>query len=211
MRLSEKTIELSYCSQFGALLGPNIIWFGLTQKQEARAGFDACTELGGRLIIFQFKALTHDVNGARRFYAKHSQLLNLKRVAGRCMRSVFYVLPMTGTTQELVSARGSLLPNSYLLDVATMSHVPAPTTKKGGARKSGWHYIDVNRAQTQNPVATIHSEPLEVPLIRASDFIESKFQGSDGFQMNEKNLYSNLFSGSAIGAIVPSSFLTRRY
>ena len=41
MRLSEKTFELNFCSQFAQLWGHyNIKWFGLTQRQEAKAGFD---------------------------------------------------------------------------------------------------------------------------------------------------------------------------
>jgi hypothetical protein len=62
MRLAEKTLELTLCHQIGATLfpwppwpprgGPQRIWFGLTQKQEAEAGFDAATRLhGGRLLL----------------------------------------------------------------------------------------------------------------------------------------------------------------
>lgn len=58
MRLSEKTLELNICAQATKYVGAqtNLLWFGLTQKQEACAGFDACTRLGGRLLVFQFKA-----------------------------------------------------------------------------------------------------------------------------------------------------------
>ena len=74
MRLSEKTIELTFCSQYGRSCGFDMIWFGLTQKQEARAGFDACTRLGGRLILLQFKASNYVLrNGYRRFIFKHNQ------------------------------------------------------------------------------------------------------------------------------------------
>jgi len=59
MRLSEKTIELTFCHQFGRLASSGLIWFGLTQKQESIAGFDACTKMRGRLLIFQFKASCH--------------------------------------------------------------------------------------------------------------------------------------------------------
>src|ERR1700677_211688 len=69
-KLSEKSLELTFCSQFSAEVAfrhfvpwPNrIVWFGLTQLQESQLGFDAVTSLGGFAIVFQFKAshtLTH--------------------------------------------------------------------------------------------------------------------------------------------------------
>ena len=54
MRISEKTIELNFCAQATFLCGLGLKWFGLTQRQEAKAGFDACGKLGGRLLILQF-------------------------------------------------------------------------------------------------------------------------------------------------------------
>ena len=52
MRLSEKTLELNICSQISNLLANRVFWFGLTQKQEAIAGFDSCFKLKGRLLCF---------------------------------------------------------------------------------------------------------------------------------------------------------------
>jgi hypothetical protein len=77
MRLSEKTLEINLCAQLSQVLG-GVIWFGLTQRQEAQAGFDVCTRLGGRLLILQFKASSYDVPGGRRFVLKHDQLLALQ-------------------------------------------------------------------------------------------------------------------------------------
>ena len=79
MRLSEKTIELNFCGQFSRNAKSAVLWFGLTQKQEARAGFDAFTRIGGRLLILQFKASDYGLrNGKRRFYLDHSQLMKLR-------------------------------------------------------------------------------------------------------------------------------------
>ena len=75
MRLSEKTLELTLCSQIATHLSRRMIWFGLTQDQEARAGFDACTRLNGRILILQFKASNKFVRGARQF-----RLLTVKHV-----------------------------------------------------------------------------------------------------------------------------------
>jgi hypothetical protein len=77
-RLSEKTLELTICSQISFYAGHPMTWFGLTQREEARAGFDACTTLNGRLFVFQFKASNITTNrGARRFTAPHNQMEKL--------------------------------------------------------------------------------------------------------------------------------------
>jgi hypothetical protein len=87
-RLAEKSIELNFCAQLNARVGRRLLWFGLTQKQEARMGFDACTRLRGRLLIFQFKASNFSVKGGRRFYAHHEQMENLRNRVRGYMRSV---------------------------------------------------------------------------------------------------------------------------
>src|SRR5262245_19171201 len=106
MRVAEKTIELNFCAQASsAIFGKRAIWFGLTQKQEAKYGFDACTKAAGRLFIFQFKASNtmQKSTKARRFLASHAQMQKLQKQCKR-KRSVFYVFPMVGTTLELVKA-----------------------------------------------------------------------------------------------------------
>src|SRR5208337_5079867 len=104
MWLSEKTIELTFCSQFSAQLGlRNMIWFGLTQAQEKRLGFDACTRLNGRLLILQFKAsnkIVHPqrfVRPRRRFMLPHTQLERLQNLAASFPRMVYYIFPNIGT------------------------------------------------------------------------------------------------------------------
>jgi len=67
MRLAEQTIELNFCAQAQELLGQRTFWFGLTQRQEARAGFDVASRIGGRLLILQFKASNEVLrSGARK-------------------------------------------------------------------------------------------------------------------------------------------------
>src|ERR1043165_9455809 len=176
MRVSEKTIELNYCAQLNRRSTYNLIWFGLTQKQEARAGFDACTKLGGRLILFQFKASNHTMRtGARRFVASHDQMEALRARCGS-VRSVFYAFPLIGTTLELTTKR-DLLSYTWLLDVRDVGTLPAPTGRNGRLRKNGAHYIHVFPGR-----AIICSEPVEVPLTQASTFVEEGFPGTDGFQ-----------------------------
>lgn len=182
MRLSEKTIELNFCSQFSQMAHRQIIWFGLTQKQEAKWGFDACTRLSGKLIIFQFKASSKIVRKARRFYAKHQQLQNLKTQCRGARRSVFYVFPSIGTTNELAS-NSNFISNSQLLDVTDISHLSAPTKRDGTLRKSDLHHIDVYTGK-----AIIHSEPVEVPLIQTAGF------ASDGLGNIDKLYFQQSFN-----------------
>jgi len=148
-RLSEKTLELTICSQISFFSGQLMTWFGLTQQQEAHAGFDACTAIHGRLFVFQFKASSVDTAaGARRFHAPHGQLTALQTLCGGTHGVVFYVFPLVGNTAEL-TAHPDVINYTWLVDVADIPPLPPPTTRAGNLRASGSHYVDVSP-----PVAT---------------------------------------------------------
>ena len=145
MRLSEKTLELNICAQMHTVVAPRtrLLWFGLTQRQEARWGFDACTRLGGRLLMFQFKASNHVLrNGARRYQLGHRQLTALQALAGSYQRSVFYAFPLVGNTRELAKSK-SLLHDTWLLDLARLPALAAPTKRDGTPRRNGHHNAQV--------------------------------------------------------------------
>lgn len=204
MRLSEKTIELNICAQLNALYHGKIIWFGLTQKQEARAGFDTCTKLGGRLLLFQFKASNKIVSHGRKFYTTHRQLQNLIDRVKYYQRSVFYVFPLQGTTHELVLNGGDFISNSWLLDVATLPNpFPQPYTRQGNVRQNGVHYIYINP-----PKAIIHSEPVNTHVIRLSDFIAEGAPKADGiFHLFNDNIdlfdeFRKVLGRNSIGALL---------
>lgn len=174
MRISEKTVELNFCAQFARRFAGRIIWFGLTQRQEAQAGFDACTRLGGLLLLIQLKASSHDANWAfppphhataRRFHAPHQQLVALQARATPGRR-VVYALPLIGTTLEL-RRQQDLMSTTWFLDVAAIPRLSAPTTPAGAARKNQTHYVDVRPGH-----AVIHSDPVRVSLISPSVLAE---------------------------------------
>jgi len=169
MRLSEKTLELSICSQFAALLNRQVIWFGLTQRQEARAGFDACTRLGARLVILQFKASNElrDGGATRRFRAPHRQMEALRRRV-RGPREIFYVLPDLGTTHDLGTS-WDLLSRTWVLDVALLPSLVPPVTWKGTPRSD--HYLDLAPPAAGSPsrLVTVRSDPVEVKAIPLSE------------------------------------------
>lgn len=205
MRLSEKTIELTFCSQYGRACGFNIIWFGLTQKQEAKAGFDACTRIGGRLILLQFKASNYVLqNGSRRFMLQHHQLTSLQQRCQHYYRSVFYVFPLIGNTHELIK-NTNLVSQTMLLDVARLPNIPPPTTRIGNPRQSGYHYADIFQGHI-----TIYSDPIEMELDSAINFAQHGFVGADGINWIFENDFERffgfckLFSRRAVGLIIPS-------
>ncbi|SHL71660.1 hypothetical protein [Rhodanobacter sp. OK091] len=177
MKLSEKTLELNICAQVSQHVGSSsrLLWFGLTQKQEARAGFDACTKLGGRLLIFQFKASNRVLRSRDRvFMAPHNQLLALRHRAGSHRRSIFYAFPLVGTTAEL-RANSDLVSQTWLVDVTTLSSVGAPTKSDGSLRKNNCHNVYVKPGK-----AVFHSDPV---IVEATDFralIQQGFPGADG-------------------------------
>jgi hypothetical protein len=208
VRISEKTIELNFCAQAtAAVSGVRLIWFGLTQKQEAKYGFDACTKLNGRLLILQFKASNNQLKKipARRFTASHNQMGRLQQQCNH-KRSVFYVFPLVGTTLELAKTP-NLLAASWLLDVASLpSPMPPPTTAKGKLRKTGSHYVDVY----PTGVATIHSEPFDVELILARDFFVGEVLSAPGLQSAFQDRFVEFwnfrqgFGPNSVGLIVVS-------
>ena len=177
MKLSEKTLELNICAQVHTAVFPRarLIWFGLTQRQEARMGFDTCAKLGGRLLLFQFKASNHRLrSGERKFQLDHDQLLALRGLAGGAMRSVFYAFPLVGNTQELRRST-NLLKETWLLDVSGLPTLPAPTKKDGTIRRNRRH-----NAYVLPQSVTILSDPVEAPLIQMGQFATNSFPGMDG-------------------------------
>ena len=173
MKLSEKTLELNICAQWTSLppWAP-CLWFGLTQLQEARAGFDVCSRIGAKLLILQFKASNHFVRKVRRFHAPHRQLQALQNNVRISARQIFYVLPDLGSTVDL-AASPKVLGRTWLLDVAQIPKpMPAPMTSWGTLRKSGIHYIDIHPG-TSPPHATMYLEPHDVPIISVLQLIEA--------------------------------------
>ncbi|MGB5909060.1 MAG: hypothetical protein WBG87_16740 [Stenotrophomonas maltophilia] len=177
MKLSEKTLELNICAQASRLLGAKhqILWFGLTQKQEAKAGFDACTKLAGRLLIFQFKASNRLLKSNERvFLAPHDQLDALRNQVKASSRSVFYAFPLVGSTSEL-KKNPDLLSQTWLVDVASLSSIGLPTKSDGTLRKNGCHNVYVTPKK-----AVFHSEPVSAEAMSFGSFIETGFPGADG-------------------------------
>ena len=172
MRIAEKTVELNFCKGFPLILGRDLVWFGLTQKQEAKAGFDACARAGSALLLFQLKASRIVLSdGSRRFLAEHQQMQILRNQV-RSNRHVFYVLPMIGTTAEI--CHGLCFSHcSRYLDVSRIpSVVPKPFAKGKSppvVRRNGCHYMDMDASCSK---VTIHSDPFTIDLVDANGMRE---------------------------------------
>lgn len=168
VRLSEKTVELNFCAELSILFAPiPVTWVGLTQRQEAAHGFDAMTHPpGARALFLQFKASNRDVRHRRRFVAAHQQLVRLAALARDYPRSVFYVFPLVGTTQELAAVGNHFLPSTYLLDAADLAALKEPRTPTGSLRRSGLHYVDISP-----PDAYVRSDPQRFNLLAAPELV----------------------------------------
>lgn len=117
-RFSEKSFEVRFCAAFSAAIMPfnrNPQWFGMTQAQERRNGIDTMLAMGGRLVIFQFKA--KDRNG--QFKLEQLQWHNLNRVGRRFPNSVYYVFPEAGDIQDAAKLR-CILRDSWISPVAKL-------------------------------------------------------------------------------------------
>ena len=179
MKLSEKTLELNICAQVSQYAAPKhkLFWFGLTQKQEAKAGFDACTKLCGRLLIFQFKASNRVLKSKQRvFCAPHDQLDALRSKVKSYHRSVYYAFPLVGNTSEL-KTDPNLLSQTWLVDVASLSSLGIPAKSDGTPRKNGCHNVYVSPGK-----AVFHSVPIEVDSLGLAGLVQEGFPGSDGIQ-----------------------------
>jgi hypothetical protein len=173
VRIAEKTIELNFCKDLPKVMKQDLLWFGLTQKQEAKAGFDACTKVGSKLYIFQFKASNHYVGGAHRFHGPHHQMQALRnRVKNK--RLVYYAFPAIGDTSQ-IKGPGSIISGAQYLDVATLpASIPMPIAHgKKTPRKNMQHYIDV-----YSGYALIHSDPFKVELSSSEQMLESDPMGA---------------------------------
>jgi hypothetical protein len=173
VRISEKTVELNFCKGLPLVLGRDLFWFGLTQKQEAQAGFDACTKFGATLPLFQIKASRIVLkNGSRRFLAEHDQMQTLRNQV-KANRRVYYVLPVVGTTPEVCNGLCFSHCSRYL-DVSQLPATIPPPLAKGKTpaiiRKSNCHYIDMAK---KLKVATIHSDPFTANLLSPDDLVRA--------------------------------------
>ncbi|BDW90233.1 hypothetical protein [Thalassospira tepidiphila] len=114
MRFSEKSFEVRFCATFSAALMPfnrNPQWFGMTQAQERMTGIDTMLSIGGKLLIFQFKAKQDD-----KFKLEKFQWRNLARIGKKYPKSTYYVFPEAGDLAAAASAR-CLLNTSWCCDV----------------------------------------------------------------------------------------------
>jgi hypothetical protein len=179
-KLSEKTLELNFASQLNHRCGGKLLWFGLTQQQEAKAGYDIATRIGQALFVIQMKASNHLLKtDERQFKVPHEQMESmLKMTFGGApfpSRSVFYAFPILGNTQELAHYP-DVLGNTWLCDVAGLKTLTVPTTKTGSPRKDGCHYVNVSPGKppivksATSGKAVFHSEPVTVITQRGDAF-----------------------------------------
>ena len=207
MRISEKSIELNFCSETSTFYGGKPIWIGLTQKQEAQLGWDACSVLPGQLLFFQFKASNLVLkNGDRRFHAQHHQLTALKSYPSIIQQSTYYVLPNIGTYNELVSHR-PLANYCFYFDLYNIPLIPPPVVMHGHRlRKSAIHYFDLT---PPSYTLTIRSEPVVVQGATISTFMQKEIdRPRSNFHLNwsfeEFWSYREKLSRFSVAAFIPT-------
>jgi hypothetical protein len=146
-KLSEKTLELNFCSQFAALVQCEALWLGLTQLQESKFGFDASTTLKERVFVFQFKAPKNGLKPSE-FKLDDRQLRVLMK-ATKHKRSVFYALSMIGVSDEL-RHKQRVPEHTWLLDIIDIPpNLPVPD----GNRPS--HHAVIDTSKPGGPIVRI--------------------------------------------------------
>jgi hypothetical protein len=184
MRVSEKTVELNFCAEATAFLRPaqRLIWFGLTQGQEAMWGFDTCAKLGGRIMIFQFKASNHVLKraprtGWRKFHAQHIQMQRLRNLSAHHKRSVFYMLPNFGNSQEFAKVT-DLLSSCYLVDVSSF-----PSTIPSSGKSSSYHNMYLYLDHLRHPHVDIQSKPFKAKDTISAKMFFSRMRGKAQYKL----------------------------
>lgn len=175
------------------------IWFGLTQAQEARAGFDAATRLnGGRILLLQFKAGRELAGGRIRFHAPHHQMSSLQRRLKDKSRLIYYVLPEATQTRELSQPQW-LVQTTWFLDVANIPKLSIPM------RKSKAHHITLER---RTGAVTITSDPVHAQAVTWPHLIQhtqdlapgGRYEGFETFWK-----YAQLLGKGGFGFAFPSA------
>jgi len=206
MKVAEKTLELSLCAQLSSVFVPSgwakmrlwePVWFGLTQAQEARAGFDAGMRLpGGICILLQFKRGRRRTDGRIHFDAQHHQLIALTERVNSRRRCVYYVLPSVTNTNELNNGQIALLDSTWFLDVAEIPRLEAPS------RKSEKHQFLLN---PKDGVVEIRSNPVFVQA-RSGRSVASDLRAREGLvsfeSFSEMWEIANLLGRKSVGAIL---------
>lgn len=171
----------------------------MTQRQEARAGFDAATRLGSsRLLLLQFKAGRRLSNGQVRFRAPHHQLVSLKERLAPNGRYVFYVLPDITQTSELDRDGSWILSRTWLVDVEKITHLGLPL------RKSQYHHITL---EPQMSRVVITSEPRVAPAMKATGFVDEYGYTSLGRKFSSFELFwscARLLGRGAVAVGLPT-------
>lgn len=148
MRFAEKSFEVRFCAALTAAAMPfnrNPLWFGMTQAQERISGIDTALRIGGRLLIFQFKAKSQS-----KFRLEKAQWRSLKRFEARYPGSTHYVFP---ESEDLAAAAAvqCLLNNSWCCPPSAIG----PTFRSGAGTAS--LMLDAVKSQLtrRRPVASI--------------------------------------------------------
>ena len=193
MKLSEKTLELNFCYQFPALLKCNVLWLGLTQKQEAQEGFDACAKMHGRIIIFQFKAPSKALKPYN-FRLDHEQLKALKDTSNSNDAEIYYAFPLLSVTAE-ISHKPNVPEHTWLLDV---SKLPIPSEIPGSSAKRKMHSVLI---QPNKAIASFTSkikgraqEPFNIKIFPSTDLAEKLSLAFGGGKFQKKQDVDEVFS-----------------
>lgn len=172
--VSEKTLESNLCATFLTHIRTNwpgcaqAFWIGMKQYQEAGNGIDELLSNvpSARHLALQFKAPSPRYLNAEpyRYGISDEQNARLGILASGRPNAVHYVFPNYNTFTRLRSDTPNLDLHTYLLPVVATARLGCVVGGRTRHRAECWE---------SPPLATLHSEPLEIPLTTAKDFLAS--------------------------------------
>lgn len=131
MRLSERNFEYNFVSALARHFAPwKLRWFAPSQPLEQHLGWDAVLNLGGTHLFIQCKAPDYDNNPdcgnpdhhIRTYGLSHTQLLQLRELAGGVAGFVYLVVPTLRTWHEWAASGWDVTGHVRRYD---MSQLPA--------------------------------------------------------------------------------------
>ena len=177
--VSEKSLELNLCAEMLQYMRAwrgceRALWFGLTQRQERKAGIDEfIRNVGpGYSLMLQFKAPwpSYKWDYLYKFSINESQHKALEDLAGRYPEAVYYVFPLYSKWCKAFRHAPVLAQDTWIVPVSCM---PLTLLTSQSSPASGRHRVDLERVNSRILVR-VDSKIIACEAINAREYFSER-------------------------------------
>ena len=127
--MSEKSLELNVCAELIQCIRARTgcegaVWFGMTQQQERRTGFDeTAVNAPGHSLMLQFKSpkATSTYDHHYKFSINRRQHEALERIVIGNPKAAYYVFPLYSKWTKVLDHSPNLIKDTWLVPVSCIS------------------------------------------------------------------------------------------